>query len=1430
MSNTKSDYHLFLSVLQICKPHSFVVIIYLCTLAGQRFAIKKFNILNGLRLNSWLCLLLSCQLGLLFFSSFVQAQTAIKTKTQTGKYTVEKPYTELISRPNGINLGWIRTMTRSYDGYLWLGADAGLVRFDGYDAKVFDVGVDSQDKAKPHLIMDIVEGDVVKDSAPDLWVLTLYNGLYRFNPVTEKYDLFLKGYVNEDKDKKAKNPFMFVSLSWLNEDTLMIGSTIGLIQFDINTFEHHVYTPDPQGKSVLVRQALADIDGNLWMSTVTAGIYRRDAKTDEITQFKHIKGQTNSISSNYITDISLGSQGKLWLATPNGANVIDPNTLTVTRLIDDDPTINAALTSIVGVINEDTQNNVWFNSVEYGLVKYDRLKQKYSFHGLMSDYTYTLLFDDAQLLWLTTNQGLIKVDLQSTAFKTLTDGPPSDSLLLDDHQTPWIIASSGALTRFEEKEMAYTTLPDVVDFANIVPRDNKLVYSHLVQGNFLSTVDVDSLDYTHNHLDFRQSTAPPGTSIKRFDYYQGDIYYLVSQYMPTDDYGFYKYDSKTGKSSLLKKHFVASSMLVNSKHGQILFANRTGLVLYDIKTDSMKTVYQNQGVKQEVACLSAESGTNNIWVCLDDIGLGLYDKQQQTMQVFDWTDSKIRTVVADDIGNVWMGTTDGVLKFDVTAKTFKPYRQFSSTGKIDFSRYAAIKLSSGAVMMGAGIKLLYFNPKDLRTTSRSIPTKITEFKVLNKVQKPNSGEDPILSRSISHTDKITLTHEDYLFSLSFASLGYRSPDFLQYAYKLDGLDNDWIYVDAANRVATYTTLPSGDYTFTVKGTNGEGQWNEGSTLNITVLAPWWASTAAYVLYVVLFATFIGFTFYLRTRTLQQRAQSLTLAVEQRTGQLQRETEKVNQLLVDKDRLITNISHEFRTPLTLILGPLENQLQQTQSEQSKGLLSLAKANGQRLLAMIDQLLDIARVKDHVNQTRKLIEVGATAEFLTESYRSLADLHQITLTLDNRLNGPAYLNMLPDSLEKIFSNLLSNAFKYTSDGESVAVSLSLFDENKLQLIVGDTGEGISETDQQQIFERFTRVGNNNKYVPGAGIGLALVKELIDVHSGSITLKSEVSVGSEFKVLLPLDASGSLEKNAVTRMNQTVMLSKLDELASPIYGADEVVGQDLETQSNSEQKPQVLVIEDNPEMRHYILECLSAHYQCMGAIDGEMGIEMAKKHLPDLIISDVMMPKKDGFEVTRTLKRYDSTNHIPIILLTAHGDEQSRLKSWFEKADEFLEKPFNTQQLIARIDNLLSVRVLLSQRYQIALTSDDHPYSITKVAQSTETEANNKTLHESFFEQVNTVFEAHYSDEDFGVKNIADKMHITQRTMARKMKALLNIKPNEALRIFRLRKAADLLKQGEMPSIVAATVGFSSHSYFAQCFKAQYGCMPSDYAQLC
>jgi DNA-binding response OmpR family regulator/nitrogen-specific signal transduction histidine kinase/AraC-like DNA-binding protein len=592
--------------------------------------------------------------------------------------------------------------------------------------------------------------------------------------------------------------------------------------------------------------------------------------------------------------------------------------------------------------------------------------------------------------------------------------------------------------------------------------------------------------------------------------------------------------------------------------------------------------------------------------------------------------------------------------------------------------------------------------------------------------------------------------------------------------------------------------------------------------------------------------------------LVERSRLLKAQVAERTMELKQRAATIERLLEDKEKLFANISHEFRTPLTLILGPLDAELKKATDESSRNLLSLAKANGQRLLAMVDQLLDLARVNDHQVQTKVAKDVVNACDFLVASYDSLAQERGLSLRFDNQLVQPVSVDMLEDALEKILSNLLTNALKYSKADGVITLKLAIATAGFVQISVTDTGQGISPDDQQHIFKRFTRVDNANGYMPGVGIGLALIKELISQHQGTIAVQSELGTGSVFTVTLPLSDN---QNNSTSEVNEALVLSavgktKLDQ--RPLAKLSEVQPMIIGDKPD-DNLPGILVIEDNAEMRQYIVACLSGRFHCTSAVDGEQGVAMAREMLPDLVISDVMMPKMNGFEVTKCLKGDDLTSHIPLILLTAQGDRESRLKGWAENADEFLQKPFNTDELLIRIDNLLSIRSLLRQRYQRAFTEPKAqnasssslssplpsllPSNITAeigVARVTESanhgslaeeEADQETavniVHQAFIDRVNEVLELNYTDEAFDVGQFAAQMALSGRQFSRKMKTLLDLSPVESIRSFRLKKAAEQLASGVTPSTVSHQVGFASHSYFSQCFKAQYNCLPSHYA---
>jgi signal transduction histidine kinase/DNA-binding response OmpR family regulator len=685
----------------------------------------------------------------------------------------------------------------------------------------------------------------------------------------------------------------------------------------------------------------------------------------------------------------------------------------------------------------------------------------------------------------------------------------------------------------------------------------------------------------------------------------------------------------------------------------------------------------------------------------------------------------------------------------------------------------------------------------------------------------------VLDNTIEFTDHITLSHRDYVFSFHFTATEYLRPDKVQFAYRMEGLDNKWFYTDASNRTASYTTLSAGEYQFMVKASSPTGVWSEEyATVNVTINPPWWFSWQAFFVYFVVTAYSIYLFINIRTIKLVKQAKQLEERVSERTQQLQHsrdelavQSQTVSDLLSQKQQLFASVSHEFRTPLTLILSPVDQMLSRYSDKPLRNDLNLIKRSGKRLLRMVDQLLEFAKLEQDVDHTYEQVSLAQTIDLIVASFEPLLKSNNLDLHISPYED--IIVQVLPDSLNKILLNLLSNAIKYTPEKGQICVTVTQVtskEGEQVNIEIADNGIGIPEQDQQTVFERFKRATHNHhESVFGAGIGLALVKELIEANQGKISLASQINQGTTFVVTLPVANDQFIpptDEQHHSQDPQEHLSLEVDSVGSAAFTVEAIPQSVADNQMKT-----ILIIDDNADMRALLCNQLTEHYHCKTAANGQIGISLAKEHLPDLVISDVMMPVMDGYEVAQSLKSDPLTNHIPIILLTAKGSVESRIKGLQLLVDDYLAKPFNLKELLLRINNILTIRDILRKRFA-QLINNEPQRQLTQMGLN--------ELDQVFLDKVNDKLSEHYQNSDFNIKTLSEQLLLSERQFQRKLKAVFDLNFPELVRNYRLNKSLEQLKAGYRASNIYDAVGFASHSYFSQCFKAKYGQSPSAYQQ--
>ena len=761
-------------------------------------------------------------------------------------------------------------------------------------------------------------------------------------------------------------------------------------------------------------------------------------------------------------------------------------------------------------------------------------------------------------------------------------------------------------------------------------------------------------------------------------------------------------------------------------------------------------------------------------------------------------------------GNVWLASNPGICRLHVSRIGSEGITRILAKANSSFTDTFTLDPGSGSLLIGKEEGMLSFRPYSVPLGSFAPPMVIIDFRQTETAS------------SRSRDLKLDLSYRENFLKFKFSALELAETDIYQYSttgynfrYYLEGWDQDTA-MTGMDLTAAYQNLKPGRYRFLVTRSEGEDRLNPVSmSLNIRIHPPWYRSGLAFGLYLLFLVILITGISQLRTARLKREKLALEKEVEIRTAEINEKNNKILEMEQLKTRFFTDVSHEIRTPLSLIAGPIEELVSMDHRDSRiTRLLSLIRRNSQRMRQLVDQVLDISRPDTgHMKLVLEESDVAGHIRSLASEYRSLAETKEIRFIVD--IAGESrHIIYDREKLEKICTNLLSNAFKYTSRGGTVSCRLKISGDlgdrknPQIRILVADTGQGIPASLHGKIFERFYRGEDDlSRLSEGTGVGLALTRELVRIMHGKIVIKSKEGAGTVLMVTLPA-GYGHLKK-------EEYILKESGNKNELGYTPDKESRQPVQTGGPETENLSILVVEDNRDLQDFLMENLALEYRVSGAYDGDQGLSMAISEMPDLVITDVMMPGgMDGMELCNKLKNDERTSHIPVVILTAKSTGRDKITGLEQGADDYIIKPFSMDELFVRIRNLLKQRERLRKKYSSMIGVDWEDITVT-------------TLDERFLKRMLEIISENLTDFNFGVKVLQEKMFMSREHIFRKLKALTGVSPSSLIRLMRLKAAASLLERGEESiTSISMQVGFSNPSYFSQCFKAYYNRSPSEY----
>ncbi|MCW9094366.1 MAG: ATP-binding protein [Ignavibacteriaceae bacterium] len=1244
---------------------------------------------------------------------------------------------------------------------------------------------------------------IYEDKSGVLWIGTNHGGLNKFDRETGQFTC----YKNIPGDSTSLSYNKVWSIYEDSKGNLWVGTSHGeLNKFDrINQkFTRYLHNPrDPESLSNnWITGICEDKSGNIWLSTFGGGLNKLNYKDDNhqpvFARFKHNPNNPASLSGNDVAFMYKDENDIIWLAA-DGLNrtisSVDDNSspsFISYKHDTNDPT--SLISNIIQEIYQDNSGLLWIGGIELNI--YNTKQKQFRHYKHEPDYPSSLSSNDVAavyedkdgVIWIGTwDGGLNKWDRAKnkfTHYKHIPNDPTSLStnsvtgIYEDRYGILWLGTSNSGLIKYDRKtERFYKYRNDPLD-----PRS--------ISGNAMENITED-----------KSGTLWVGTldnGLNKFD-------------RKSESFTHYNYNPDNLK--LLSSNLNSSIYLVD--RSGILWINTKagGLIAYDSQKDEFVHYKYNPNNPNSLSNNNVttvyEDKSGIFWIGTADGGLNKLNKENGQFKHFKIKDglpsNHIRGILEDDSGNLWIGTNNGLSKFNPLKETFRNYD--IEDGLPSLGLIAGCKSKTGEFIFHGVNGFIIFHPDSIKDNAHIPPVYITGFHLFNKpvpIGYDSLSKRIILSKSITESKEIELNYSENVFSFEFAALDYHAPLKNRYAYIMEGFDKDWTYTDAIRNLATYTNLDPGEYIFRVKGSNNDGYWNEaGTSLKIIILPPWWQTNLAYTIYFILIGSIIYFTW---------KAQLKRVKNKHEYEMSRFEAQKLHEVDEIKSRFFTNISHEFRTPLTLILGPVKQVMERIKDEKNKDELGIAHKNANKLLGLVNQLLDISKLESGNMKLRTSpINYISLLKALTLSFASYAERKRITLKF-NSTEDELIVYIDKDKIEKIITNILSNAFKFTPEGGRIEVTLGK-DDKYVNTIISDTGIGIPGVKMSKIFDRFYQVdGSYTREQEGTGIGLALTKELVDLHRGKIEVESEESKGTTFTISIPLGKE-HLKPEEIGEKEKEYTGDKLIPEPEDDITRKEEHKIDIEL-FEKETLPLLLIVEDNSDVRKYIKDNLTKEFRTLEAVDGEDGWNKSIEQIPDLIVSDVMMPKMDGFKLCEKLKTDERTSHIPVILLTAKAAKEDKLAGYETGADEYLMKPFEPDELRVRIKNLILQRKRLHEHFQKKGMFEFEQTNIT-------------SIDKKFIQKVIGVIKDNISNEGFNVEMLTEKMVVSRSLLNKKVVSLTGEPPKDLIKRIRLTKAVELIEKkfGNL-SEIALEVGFDNPAYFSECFKKQFGVPPSQY----